>query len=150
MFYSDETGTYVKLDSNGQAYGNTLDLACLGCHWYWSIEHVYETARNIHSEGLYAEALPDDLKPSEFRMCQNYPNPFNPSTTIEFSVSSEGIVYLEVFDITGRKIITLFNEHVQSGSYTVEFNGDNLPSGLYFYKLTSGSDSITNKMLLIK
>ena len=83
-------------------------------------------------------------------MCQNYPNPFNPSTTIEFSVSSEGIVYLEVFDITGRKIITLFNEHVQSGSYTVEFNGDNLPSGLYFYKLTSGSDSITNKMLLIK
>ena len=150
MFYTDETGTYVKLDENGQAYGNTLDLVCLSCHESWTIQHVYEIARNIHTEGLYTVEPAANPKPAQFGLCQNYPNPFNPLTMIEFSVVNEGKVNLEVFNIAGRKMITLLSENLLPGLHSIEFSGENLPAGLYFYKLSSGSDSKTGKMLLLK
>ena len=80
----------------------------------------------------------------------NYPNPFNPTTKIRYLVPSNGLVTLKVYDVTGKEIASLINEIKSTGSYSIEFNGTNLPSGAYFYRLTSGNTVITKKMMLLK
>jgi len=83
-------------------------------------------------------------------MARNYPNPFNPVTTIIYSVPAAGGVELKVFDITGREISTLINSRQSAGSYTVAWDGSANPSGIYFYRLTVGAQSFTNRMVLMK
>ena len=81
---------------------------------------------------------------------QNYPNPFNPATTINYTIESAGKVELRVYDILGREVMTLVNEIQDAGSHSVLFNAANLSSGVYFYRINSGSFSIVKKMLLVK
>jgi hypothetical protein len=89
--------------------------------------------------------------PRDFSLSHNYPNPFNPSTQIEFSIPKNNeFVILTVFDVTGREITTLVNQQINAGTYKVEFNGEYLASGLYFYKLVVGDFTQTKKMILIK
>ncbi len=90
------------------------------------------------------------LVPSSFMLKQNYPNPFNPRTIISYDLTSNNFVTLKVFDILGKEIITLFNKEQNSGSHSVEFKGENLPSGIYFYKLIVKDFSETRRMLLLK
>ncbi|MCW9097191.1 MAG: T9SS type A sorting domain-containing protein [Ignavibacteriaceae bacterium] len=90
------------------------------------------------------------LPVSEYTLKQNYPNPFNPSTKIAFSIPSSSFVSLKVFDILGDEINTLVNRELTQGSYEVQFNGTDLPSGVYFYNLTAGDFSKTMKMNLLK
>jgi len=85
----------------------------------------------------------------------NYPNPFNPSTTIAFDLAAEGHVTIDVFNIKGQKVKTVTNELMQAGRYTVVWNGDDnngreVGSGVYFYRMTSGHYTKTQKMLLMK
>ena len=90
--------------------------------------------------------------PSKYSLSQNYPNPFNPITKIKFDIAanSVGQTFLSVYDILGREIATLVNEQLQPGSYEVTFDGSNLPSGVYFYKLISGNFILTKKLVLLK
>jgi hypothetical protein len=88
--------------------------------------------------------------PAEYFIAQNYPNPFNPTTKIKFGLPKNGNVKLTVYDILGREITVLANEYKPAGTYEVDFDGTNLPSGLYFYKLEAGGFTLTKKMLLIK
>ncbi|MBZ0202607.1 MAG: T9SS type A sorting domain-containing protein, partial [Ignavibacteria bacterium] len=98
--------------------------------------------------------------PSEFSLSQNYPNPFNPSTTIVFQiplsrgVSASGglgvLTSLIVYDILGKEVKVLLNQQLQPGNYNISFDGSNLASGLYFYRLTAGEFTDTKRMLLIK
>jgi len=90
--------------------------------------------------------------PSEYLLYQNYPNPFNPSTKIKFSIpkNTSGITSLKLFDILGREVSTLINESLQAGTYEVLFDGSNLSSGIYFYKITSGDYAASRKMILLK
>jgi hypothetical protein len=96
--------------------------------------------------------------PSEFKLLQNYPNPFNPSTNINYQLPADKYVSLKVFDILGREVATLVNEFKKTGSYSVEWNGNNLPSGVYFYRLVASSNeplqtksyTETKKMILMK
>ncbi|GAB5409930.1 MAG: hypothetical protein BalsKO_22950 [Balneolaceae bacterium] len=88
--------------------------------------------------------------PLELELLQNYPNPFNPSTNIEFSVPENGLVKLEVFDITGRLVDLLVNDQKSAGAYSVRFDARNLASGLYIYRIQIGSKILTKKMTLIK
>lgn len=85
-----------------------------------------------------------------FYLEQNYPNPFNPVTSIKYQVSRTAKVSLKVYDVLGREIETLIDEAMYPGVYKVEFNGTNLPSGLYFYKLTAGDFAQSRKMAMIK
>ncbi|MGK9478028.1 T9SS type A sorting domain-containing protein, partial [Melioribacter sp. OK-6-Me] len=85
-----------------------------------------------------------------FSLFKNYPNPFNPSTTIEYYLPKSGKVTIKIFDSLGKEIETLVNEHKQAGHYQVIFNARNLPSGVYYYSLISGSTIITKSMVLIK
>ncbi len=80
----------------------------------------------------------------------NYPNPFSDLTTIQFQTSSTALVVLDVFDQTGRKVSTLINSVLSSGSHQVDFNGNSLTEGLYFYQLKVGNYSTTRKMILKK
>ncbi len=93
--------------------------------------------------------------PTEFKLFQNYPNPFNPSTKIEYSLPFDSKVVLSVYDMLGREVANIVNNNLQkAGFYSVEFNGSNLISGTYFYKLTAqGRENdfvTTKKMILIK
>jgi hypothetical protein len=88
--------------------------------------------------------------PAEFSLLQNYPNPFNPSTTIEYQIPSDGFVSLTIYNTIGQEVSTLLNENQSAGKYSITFEADKLPSGLYFYKLNSGEFSSTKKMLLLK
>ena len=83
-------------------------------------------------------------------LSQNYPNPFNPTTTITYSLPKSTFVTLKVYDIIGEEIAELVNEKKDSGTYDVTWNAQNIPSGVYFYKITAGEYSKTIKMILLK
>ncbi len=79
-----------------------------------------------------------------------YPNPFNPVTHLEFGISDLGFVSLKVYDVLGREIKTLVNEIKSAGNYSMEFDGSDLSSGVYYYKIESGNFSQVRKMILLK
>jgi hypothetical protein len=85
-----------------------------------------------------------------FAIEQNYPNPFNPSTKIEFSIPTAGLVNLQVFDLLGREVTTLINEDMQPGKYAIDFDASDLASGIYFYTLRAREFISTKKMILLK
>jgi uncharacterized delta-60 repeat protein len=87
---------------------------------------------------------------AEFVLEQNYPNPFNPSTTISFAIPSSVFTSLKVYDVLGNEVATLVSEEKLAGSYEVEFNASHLASGIYFYRMQSGSFSQVKKMILSK
>jgi PKD repeat protein len=88
--------------------------------------------------------------PTEFSLYQNYPNPFNPSTVIKYSVAEESLVTLKVYNILGTEVATLVNEKKTPGFYELNFGGENLPSGVYVYRIEAGNFTSSKKMLLIK
>lgn len=88
--------------------------------------------------------------PFEFSLLQNYPNPFNPTTQIKFQISKISHITLKVFDVLGREMTTLVNETLQAGDFRVSWDAQNIPSGVYFYRLTSGGTQLTRKMLVMK
>ncbi|MEE9431500.1 MAG: T9SS type A sorting domain-containing protein [Melioribacteraceae bacterium] len=93
--------------------------------------------------------------PNNLNLEQNYPNPFNPTTTIKYSIPFVEALHstslqLKVYDALGKEIVMLVNESKSAGNYSVNFNAENLPSGVYYYQLKFGSYSQTKKMLLLK
>ncbi len=89
--------------------------------------------------------------PAGFSLEQNYPNPFNPSTGIFYNVGKEAVINITVYDVTGKVSAVLLNEHKPAGRYSVEWNASNMPSGVYFYRMTiDGSQSTEKKMVLVK
>ena len=96
-----------------------------------------------------------DPQPEKFILYQNYPNPFNPATTIKFSIMNAGAhsyapVQLKVYDVLGREIALLINDDKMPGTYEVEFDGGNLPSGIYFYRLYINHLVLSKKMILLR
>jgi glycosidase len=97
----------------------------------------------------------DDVIVTDFSLDQNYPNPFNPTTNIEFRIADREFVSLKVYDILGREIKTLVKEELSNGIYQVDWNGDNnlgenVSSGIYFYRIEAGEYINSRKMILIK
>jgi hypothetical protein len=111
------------------------------------IKKVFET------EKVTGNGKNNNILPTEYNLSQNYPNPFNPVTKINYELPKDGRVKLVIYDILGREIKTLVNELKQAGRYTVEFNGNNFASGVYFYRIqVEGGKSYTSvkKMVMIK
>ncbi|MFZ0390321.1 MAG: T9SS type A sorting domain-containing protein [Calditrichia bacterium] len=95
----------------------------------------------------------DETEPpvaSGYSLSQNFPNPFNPETSIKFSLPVSENVQITIFNIAGQKVGTLFNGRLTAGSHTVTFNGENYPSGIYFYKLETAGWSDVKRMILMK
>jgi len=88
--------------------------------------------------------------PRGYKLEQNYPNPFNPGTKIGFTVVNPQVVTIDIYTLDGRFVETIFNNIVGTGYHETYFNADNLPSGIYLYKLSTNTGSITKKMTLIK
>ncbi|MEO6695391.1 MAG: LamG-like jellyroll fold domain-containing protein [Ignavibacteria bacterium] len=131
---------------------------------YWRLTVTDDNAANVDSGRVYAWGLSFGPIPGisgnetgiSYKLYQNYPNPFNPNTNLEFGISKLGFVTLKVYDILGNEVATLINEKKNPGNYKVDFNGSNLSSGIYFYKLVVDSFGETEdfnevkKMTLIK
>ncbi|MCH8033899.1 MAG: T9SS type A sorting domain-containing protein [Bacteroidetes bacterium] len=88
--------------------------------------------------------------PKEYVLEQNYPNPFNPTSKISYSIQKDGLVSLKVYDILGKEVASLVNEPKIAGTYNIEFNASNLPSGIYFYRIQTGTFIDTKKLILLK
>jgi len=88
--------------------------------------------------------------PAEFGLSQNYPNPFNPATTIEYSIAERSHVRLSVYNSLSQEVAVLTDEITEPGRHSAKFSGEKFPSGVYFLKLSSGRNSVTRKMILMK
>lgn len=115
-------------------------------------KYVYRLKQSdFNGNYIYSNEVEVTVLPvNEFALKQNYPNPFNPGTRIAFSIPKSSFVSLKVFDILGNEIRTLVSGELHEGSYEVEFIGKDLPSGIYFYSITSGEFTQTRKMNLMK
>ncbi|HEX9253707.1 MAG TPA: T9SS type A sorting domain-containing protein, partial [Ignavibacteriaceae bacterium] len=114
--------------------------------------HTYRL-KQIDFDGSYSYSNiieVDVTTPLTFSLSQNYPNPFNPTTKISYSVPFDSKVIISVYSVTGELVMELVNDNVSAGSYSVDFNGSNLASGMYIYKMTAGSFTQSNKMMLMK
>lgn len=106
---------------------------------------------NVYRQISNTVSVKDELKPaSGFYLSMNYPNPFNPSTSISYSIPEKEFVELKVFDLLGREVASLISGEQQAGRYTVKFDGSNLTSGVYIYRLSAGKYIQSNKMTLMK
>ncbi|HEY3251270.1 MAG TPA: T9SS type A sorting domain-containing protein [Ignavibacteria bacterium] len=147
IYYSSNSG-----DNWSSAYtgaGNLLDLDvstpnCCAVGW------AVGATGTIVGLGIVAVGNNNNQIPDEYMLMQNYPNPFNPSTVISFQLPKAGNVKLVVYDLLGREVKTLVNEFKSQGTYEVEFNAADYASGVYFYRLESGTFTDTKKMLLVK
>ncbi|MXX97842.1 MAG: T9SS type A sorting domain-containing protein [Rhodothermaceae bacterium] len=88
--------------------------------------------------------------PDGFTLSQNYPNPFNPQTSIEFELKDAGLATLKVYDMLGREVATLVDEHLVAGKYNATFNATELTSGTYVYQLNVAGHRLSGKMTLVK
>ncbi|HEX9006554.1 MAG TPA: aryl-sulfate sulfotransferase [Bacteroidota bacterium] len=93
---------------------------------------------------------PATTAPGSFALGQNYPNPFNPSTTIRFHVPLRSVVTLTVYNALGQKVLDLLRGEMEPGEHSVRFDGTNLPSGVYFYRMTAGAFKEIRRMILVK
>ncbi len=87
---------------------------------------------------------------NDYALYQNYPNPFNPSTKIQYSISSNQIVQIKIYDVLGKEITTLVNKEQSAGTYEVNFDGKGITSGIYFYSIKAGDFTETKSMILMK
>ena len=109
--------------------------------------------KQIDFDGTFSYSNVIEVKitsPLSFSLSQNYPNPFNPTTKINYTVPFDLKVTISVYSITGKLVTELVNNNLAAGSYSAEFNGSSLASGMYIYKMTAGSFTQTYKMMLMK
>jgi hypothetical protein len=140
---SDEYGYSYTYDSNGNVATETDQV--------WNGSVLVNSYRYTYSYNLVTTGIAGNKNtPTKFELSQNYPNPFNPTTTINFSVPASSFVTIKVYDILGREIASLVNEQKAAGSYDVQFNGNNLSSGVYLYRMQAGSFVQTRKLMLMK
>jgi hypothetical protein len=107
-------------------------------------------ANTIVSPGNLSAVNDNSTIPQKSALEQNYPNPFNPSTIINFSLTKSGQVTLSVYDLLGRQVSELVNDRREAGVHEVTFDGSNLASGMYFYRLQAGDFVATKLLLLLK
>ena len=149
----------VGVDTDNGAAFSVIDIG-MGFGWE-PFGNYFDGAMMIRVDLDSANALGlnDDLAgtlPGVFGLKQNYPNPFNPTTTIEFDLASSAFTSLTLFDVKGREVKTLVERNLNPGHYVFGLNGNDIPSGMYFYRLTAqGNDgqqifTSTKKMVLMK
>jgi len=167
-FVNDQTGWVcnsggaIYQSTNGginwvlQASGITTSLNSLffvNAQTGWAVGAAGRILKTTTGGITFIRPISNEI-PNEFKLYQNYPNPFNPTTKIKFSIppykGGKGDVSLIIYDILSRKVAVLVNEALKPGTYEVDFEGSDYPSGVFFYKLTAGTFSETRKMILLK
>ncbi|CAN5556682.1 hypothetical protein BH10BAC5_BH10BAC5_20920 [soil metagenome] len=143
--------------TNFQVSGQPVDLSQVTAVYFQMDKGLNASISNfdytVQNAGIIRNPLgigTDPMSVTTYALTQNFPNPFNPTTRINYTIPSAGLVSLKVYDNLGREVKTLVNEIKNIGEYNVTFDASSLPSGIYFYKLVSGSFIDTKKMLLVK
>ena len=140
---TDSTKAVSGLQNNTWYYWRVKGRNSYG-QGQWSATWMFKTKPVV---GL--QAIGNEI-PKEFKLIQNYPNPFNPITKIRFDLPKNANVKLTIYDMLGREIETIVNEHLNAGSYEVTFDGTKYTSGVYYYRLNAGEFVETKKMILVK
>lgn len=139
---------YKQIIPNDRGYGTLYfinDSIGWACGSIGSILHTTTSGQYVNINNQSSQII------NEFRLYKNYPNPFNAITVIKYYIPVPAYIRINVYDISGRKLITLAEGYHQASEYRVEFNGDNYSSGIYFYTLETESNIIDyRKMVLIK
>ena len=146
-FFTSDNGTNWQIQSFSGEELNSIQFSDDNVGWITGNNSLLLKNSNDGITGIKENNL---TLPDDYSLTQNYPNPFNPSTKIKYNIGATGIVTLKIFDILGREISTLVNEEKPAGRYEVNFNANNLASGVYIYKLQAGGFIQTKKMILLK
>ncbi|MGE5315923.1 MAG: T9SS type A sorting domain-containing protein [Acidobacteriota bacterium] len=163
---------YEKSDTTGVSRSYTRPVSTDNIHiagYASSYDIGFDEKKNLYSTSMYGWAvegwkftgtLPtvpatsvertSENLPSGYELSANYPNPFNPSTSFRFAVASTQHVSICVYDMLGREVAQLVNGEMKAGTYTVQWNASNVPSGVYIYKMTAGGFTSSKKMTLMK
>jgi hypothetical protein len=132
-----------KLKSGSPYYWRVLSLNSRGERSAFSETETFSTSS-------VTKVDKEEALPLKFSLEQNFPNPFNPSTKIEFSIAKDGYYSLELYNILGQKVYSIMQGNMKAGNYKVDFNGRDLVTGIYLYRLTGNGISIVKKMMLVK
>lgn len=156
------SGTIIKTTNGGANWVAQISPSTNNLWGVYFIDNLTGWAAGWHGTILhttnggvtYIQKTGSDV-PEGFILYQNYPNPFNPDTEIRFAVpASSGVnglnIKLVIYDVAGKEISILVNGQLESGHYTIQWNGSDFPSGVYFYRLSAGEINISRKMVLAK
>jgi hypothetical protein len=163
--FVDSLGTDFHLSMGSHCIGAGVDSVEVDSVWQWAPLTDIEGLPRPRPLGTHPDmgAFEDQFSvpvgvalrnsgdgPLKFGLDQNYPNPFNPTTKIQFTIANRQLTIVKVFDLVGREVATVVNEVKDPGSYTVQFDGSNLASGVYFYRLETGNFVQTRKLVVLR
>ena len=136
--------TLIEIDKSN---GTATEVGSVGFRGVFGMAFKYDPSVSVDDQEYIA--------PDQFELSQNYPNPFNPSTTIRFAIPENANVKLSIYNLLGQQVATLFNGDMSAGYHSVDWNGKQVSSGIYFYTIdatgSSGKKFIsTKKMILLK
>ena len=151
-FDNDGNVEYVFASIAGKIHYFDMQFPYNNNFGFWnSYKHDMQNSGSILPIEIFTDVNETNYTiPAEFRLMQNFPNPFNPTTKIKYNIPETGLVTLKIYDVLGNEIATLVNEEKLAGTHEVEFDGTGLPSGIYFYTLSTGNFLSTKKMILLK
>jgi len=156
LMFSSDTGRTWTVDYTSPNY-IFREIKFTDSNYGWLIGYdssysykIFRTTNGGHGGIVSVEDNNDNYTISNFILEQNYPNPFNPITKIEYQLPEPGFVTLKVYDILGREVVKLVNEEKLAGTYEITLYAEQLPSGVYFYRLQAGDYVETKKMILLK
>jgi hypothetical protein len=130
--------------------GNLFNVQLTGSGSYVIADPALYTTLKCFVQYNNTTDVGDNGIPAKHELLGNFPNPFNPETSIRYSLSKREYVQIKIFDIQGKDIVELVDEEQSPGTYEVNFNAQELGSGIYFYKITAGEFSQTRSMMHLK
>jgi len=146
VFWTSTSVNSLKARERYLAYNRS---SCTTFDWYKQLKYSIRCIRNTSVTAIEKNNL-NDKTPKDFILRQNYPNPFNPSTKISYSIPKADFVSIKIYNMIGQEVKSLINTFQNVGSYTINFNAKQFPSGVYLYRLQAGKISQTRKMLLVR
>lgn len=148
LFTSSNAGAnWITFNQGLPPSNGVFDITSKGTFIYAGVSASSVWKRDLSQLGI--QIISAEI-PNSFSLHQNYPNPFNPMTKIKFDIPKAFNTKLAVYDILGKEIAVLVNENLKAGSYEVDFSAADLPSGAYFYRITTEGFTETKKMMLLK
>jgi hypothetical protein len=149
VFLSTNNGASWTAVNSGMTNANVNSLAVSGTNLFAGTQGTGVFRRPLSEMITSVGPWPSEL-PGEFQLMQNYPNPFNPTTVVRFQLPVASMVRLAVYDILGREVAVLVNERMDAGVHEIKFDGSNLASSVYLYRIQAGDFVQTRKLLLLK
>lgn len=141
----DSGKTWIQVESNTNVRLNRIEFIDNN-----RIGYIFGDSSTVLKYTYDISSIDNDNFPAQFTLSQNYPNPFNPTTTISYELPEAQNITLQIFDITGQLVETLYNGYKEAGHWDVTWNASDQSSGIYIYRLQVGDQHISKKMLLIK